>query len=413
MRRAFFWLLGIMVAVLASAAPSRAQAAPNQTAQNEVCPRPAIGSEVPEPLDLRSTDGILQVELTYRNYKDPATGRARYCYVFGNGELSPNLRLKPGDLLILDLKNELTDLGGTSATAAAMAMPMRADRKSTKAAATSDPCLGGAMSSTATNLHFHGLTIPPVCHQDDVVKTSIATGSAPFEYRFRIPADEQPGLYWYHPHMHGFSKVQVLGGASGALIIEGLERVNTAAAELPERVFVIRDEDLLNPKAPPSKTEPVIPKMMIDKDGDTANTGTGSGTPAKDLSINFVSVPYPDYPPAIIKMKLGQPQLWRVVNASAITYLNLQVLFDRKAANDGYRRARWRRRERRRHRPFLDRRAQSHGHPARRSRRIYRQAARLERAIRSLRLPHRKYWPRRRKRPEPRAGHDHRQRERS
>ena len=330
MRRAFFWLLGIMVAVLASAAPSRAQAAPNQTAQNEVCPRPAIGSEVPEPLDLRSTDGILQVELTYRNYKDPATGRARYCYVFGNGELSPNLRLKPGDLLILDLKNELTDLGGTSATAAAMAMPMRADRKSTKAAATSDPCLGGAMSSTATNLHFHGLTIPPVCHQDDVVKTSIATGSAPFEYRFRIPADEQPGLYWYHPHMHGFSKVQVLGGASGALIIEGLERVNTAAAELPERVFVIRDEDLLNPKAPPSKTEPVIPKMMIDKDGDTANTGTGSGTPAKDLSINFVSVPYPDYPPAIIKMKLGQPQLWRVVNASAITYLNLQVLFDRK-----------------------------------------------------------------------------------
>jgi FtsP/CotA-like multicopper oxidase with cupredoxin domain len=131
--------------------------------------------------------------------------------------------------------------------------------------------------------------------------------------------------------MHGFSKVQVLGGASGALIIEGLERANTAAAGLPERVFVIRDEDLLNPKAPPSKSEPVIPKMMIDKDGDTANTGTGSGTPAKDLSINFVSVPYPDYPPAIIKMKPGQPQLWRVVNASAITYLNLQVLFDRKA----------------------------------------------------------------------------------
>ena len=28
------------------------------------------------------------------------------------------------------------------------------------------------MSLVSTNLHFHGLTIPPVCHQDDVLKTS-------------------------------------------------------------------------------------------------------------------------------------------------------------------------------------------------------------------------------------------------
>jgi FtsP/CotA-like multicopper oxidase with cupredoxin domain len=327
MRRAIFGLLAVLTVILGNAAPARAQAT-----QNEVCPRPAIGSEVPEPLDLRSTNGVLKVDLTYRNYKD-STGRTRYCYVFGNGELSPNLRLKPGDLLILNLKNELTDFATPSPTAKSMPMP---DNKITKtikpikAPSSSDACVSGVMSSTSTNLHFHGLTIPPVCHQDEVLKTSIAAGSAPFEYRFKIPADEQPGLYWYHPHMHGFSKVQVLGGASGALIIEGLERANTAAAGLPERVFVIRDEDLLNPKAPPSKSEPVVGKMMLDKDGDTANTGTGFGTPAKDLSINFVSVPYPDYPTAIIKMKSGQPQLWRVVNASAITYLNLQVLFDRK-----------------------------------------------------------------------------------
>ena len=68
------------------------------------------------------------------------------------------------------------------------------------------------------------LTVPPVCHQDDVLKTSIQPDDSPFEYRLRIPADEPPGLYWYHPHIHGFSKAQVLGGASGALIIEGLER---------------------------------------------------------------------------------------------------------------------------------------------------------------------------------------------
>ncbi len=69
--------------------------------------------------------------------------------------------------------------------------------------------------------------------------------------------------------------------------------------------------------------------MLIDRDGDAANNGTGFGKPAKDLSINFVPVPYPDYSPASIKMKPGQRELWRVLNASAITYLNLALLFNR------------------------------------------------------------------------------------
>ena len=193
-----------------------------------------------------------------------------------------------------------------------------------------DPCANGSMKSTSTNLHFHGITVPPVCHQDDVLNTSISPGDPPFEYRFRIPENEfPPGLYWYHPHIHGFTKSQVLGGASGAIIIEGIERANKEVAGLPERVLIIRDQDLLNPNAPPSKSEPVVPKMLIDNDGDSANNGTGFGKPAKDLSINFVPIPYPDYPPASIKMKPEERQLWRVLNASAITYLNLAVLFNR------------------------------------------------------------------------------------
>src|SRR6201999_1411379 len=103
-----------------------------------------------------------------------------------------------------------------------------------------------------------------------------------------------------------------------------------AAAGLPERVLILRDEDLMHPNAPPSKSEPVVPHFLIDRDGDAANNGTGFGKPAKDLSINYVPVPYPDYPPATIEMKPGEKQLWRVLNASAITYLNLQVLFNKK-----------------------------------------------------------------------------------
>jgi FtsP/CotA-like multicopper oxidase with cupredoxin domain len=282
------------------------------------CPRPAIGAAVPEPRDLRSENGVLRVDLGMRNHREP-DGSVRYCYVMGDGGQSPTLRMHPGDLLVLELKNELEEFG--DGTPLAAAHPRR------KSARREDPCLSATMSLTSTNLHFHGLTLPPVCHQDDVLRTSIAPGAPAFEYRFKIPPDEPPGLYWYHPHIHGFTTAQVLGGASGALIVEGLERANPEVAGLPERVFVIRDQNLMHPDAPPSKSEPVVPRMLIDRDGDSANNGTGFGKPAKDLSINYVAVPYPDYPPASLRMKPGERQLWRVVNACGIVYLNLAVIF--------------------------------------------------------------------------------------
>jgi FtsP/CotA-like multicopper oxidase with cupredoxin domain len=162
--------------------------------------------------------------------------------------------------------------------------------------------------------------------------TLIQPGDPAFEYRFQIPPDEPPGLYWYHPHIHGFTKAQVLGGASGALIVEGIERALPELAGIPERVLVIRDQNLLNPAATPSTdVGKALPPVVLDADGDVMNTGTGTGKPAEDLTLNFVPVPYPDYPPATITMKPGERQLWRVLNASAITYLSLQLLFDGKA----------------------------------------------------------------------------------
>ncbi len=305
------------------------------------CPRPAPGGAVPEPKDLRSRHGVLKLDLSIHDFQEK-DGSVRYCYLLPDGTQSPTLRLHPGDLLILHLTDDLADLDTTVGGARAMYGPATAHAPAmthgmatmhgpamemSMQKAASDPCTRGAMTAVSTNLHFHGLTVPPVCHEDDVLKTSIEPGDPPFEYRFRIPANEPPGLYWYHPHIHGFSEVQVLGGASGALIIEGIERADPTLAGLPERVLVIRDQDLLNPDAPPSKSEPVVPKLFIDRDGDSANNGTGFGRPAKDLSINFVPVPYPDYPPARLTMKPRERELWRVLNASAITYLNLAVLY--------------------------------------------------------------------------------------
>jgi FtsP/CotA-like multicopper oxidase with cupredoxin domain len=267
---------------------------------------------------LRSQNGVLEADLTARDVRD-VHGTTLYCYTDATGRQSPTLRVKPGDLVILHLKNALSGTDGVAAS------PMQPH---TPGGFSLENCSSGAMSAVSTNLHFHGLTIPPVCHQDDVLKTLVQPGDPAFEYRFRIPDDEPPGLYWYHPHIHGFSKQQLLGGASGALVVEGIERAKKVLAGLPERVFVIRDQDLVNPNAPPAKSEPVVPKFLVDRDGDAANTGTGFGKPAKDLSINYVSVPYPDYAPAVIEMRPKERQLWRFLNASAITYLNIEVLFN-------------------------------------------------------------------------------------
>src|SRR6202050_810375 len=95
--------LGIIAVLACSPAHTIAHARP----ATDFCPRPAAGSAVPEPAELRSENGVLEVELAYRNFTG-ADGETRYCYVSKDGSQAPTLRLKPGDVLILRLKNELT-----------------------------------------------------------------------------------------------------------------------------------------------------------------------------------------------------------------------------------------------------------------------------------------------------------------
>src|SRR5271170_7040361 len=215
----------------------------------DVCPRPS-GGAVPEPRELRSAHGRLELTLNIENSREP-DGGLRYCYRLDDGSESPTLRMKRGDWLILRLRNRLRDIEGEGIAAKAPdhAQPQKS----------ADPCRSGAMTLLSTNLHFHGLTVPAVCHQDEVLRTSISPGGGPFEYRFRIPLDQPPGLYWYHPHIHGFSARQVLGGASGALVVEGIERANRDLGGLPERILIIRDQELMNPSAPQSATETAVP----------------------------------------------------------------------------------------------------------------------------------------------------------
>jgi FtsP/CotA-like multicopper oxidase with cupredoxin domain len=299
--------LTFSVLICAEALAACAQVVPGKTAApqiSEACTREAEGSVAVEPRDLTSENGALKVALRMLD-SIGSDGHARYCYLDERGNQAPTLRVQPGDRLVLSLRNEISVAPAGSSSQGTS----KSRSGSMKHSSAHDPCGGGTMTPSSTNLHFHGLSIPPVCHQDETIKTLIQPDDPPFEYRVEIPKNQPPGLYWYHPHVHGFSEQQILGGASGALIVEGMERAVPRVAGLRERVFVIRDEEMPNA----SEAEKADPNR-----------------PTKQLSINYVRVPYPKYPTAVIRMKPLERQFWRVLNASADTYLDLSVEFGGK-----------------------------------------------------------------------------------
>lgn len=66
-----------------------------------------------------------------------------------------------------------------------------------------------------TNLHLHGLRIPP---HVDAPFTHVHAGMNQ-TYRFRLPAGSA-GTYWYHPHVHGSVQEQMQRGLTGPMIVE-------------------------------------------------------------------------------------------------------------------------------------------------------------------------------------------------
>ena len=289
------WLLGSLILLAGFAAAAQAQTA---DPADQVCQRFTPGSVLPVPPDLRSQNGVLEVSLHFKTAVDQQ-GLMRFCYVTDDGLESPTLHVFPGDQLIIHFYNDLPAGGGAPPPSM---LKMHARHASD---GPNNDCMGGAMGPTVTNLHFHGLNVAPACHQDEVISTLVQPSES-FDYSVQIPADEPTGLYWYHPHPHGFSSGQVLGGAAGALIVDGIENVSPIVAGLPQRLFVFRDQKL--PGAAPYPHTP--------------------GDPAFDLSVNYVPVPSPTYPPVTVQTTAGVAEFWRALNASANTQLQLQYVVD-------------------------------------------------------------------------------------
>ena len=253
------------------------------------CPRPAAGSVVQNPQALFSNNGVLNVRFSYQHRFDSA-GRELFCFMTPGGLQNPTLHLEPGDRLLLTVTN--------NTPAQPLTMTLNAPN-----------CNATQMGNSSLNIHYHGTNTSPTCHADEVIKTIVNSGQT-FQYNLLIPTDEPPGLYWYHPHVHGIAEHALQGGAAGAIVIEGIENVQPAVSDMRHRILLVRDQNVQGNPAP------------------------GGNIPSWEVTLNNVPISSPgapgvtDYVPAILRMLAGERQLWRVSNSTSDTILDLQYVFD-------------------------------------------------------------------------------------
>lgn len=95
--------------------------------------------------------------------------------------------------------------------------------------------------SDPTNLHFHGGHVSPKGNSDNVL-LNIKPGET-FDYEYNLPKDHPPGLYWYHPHLHRYTDMQVGGGMVGAIIVRGDIDELPGVKGVPEKIMVLTTRD--------------------------------------------------------------------------------------------------------------------------------------------------------------------------
>jgi FtsP/CotA-like multicopper oxidase with cupredoxin domain len=160
-----------------------------------------------------------------------------------------------------------------------------------------------------TNLHFHGLTVSPKRPQDDVIDVMAMPGAS-IDYTLEIPHEHTPGLHWYHTHPHGESHRQVLDGLSAALVIEGIERYVPQVRDLRERLLIIRGVDV--------EHDPGRQALLSRVGAQSASCSANHEPVERVFSVNGVVRPE-------VAIARGEQQFWRMVNASADTYVDLDL----------------------------------------------------------------------------------------
>ncbi|HEY6236910.1 MAG TPA: multicopper oxidase domain-containing protein [Candidatus Elarobacter sp.] len=213
------------------------------------------------------------------------------------------------------------------------------------------------MIANNTNFHTHGWHVEP--DVDNVFKSVAQTANGVCTYLFRVRANQPPGSYWYHSHLHGLAEQQVGGGLAGTLIVlpvgagpqlpdtvllvknyngpaAGLEQQldlqrRNAPAKRMVRATANRAQPPFDPFNPPA--EPSGPKFPVPTPPDLTPCKTA---PVKDsLAVNGVRIPVGpsdaslarnNAVPTLYQDPRGPGMVYRVVNAASDAYLNLRVI---------------------------------------------------------------------------------------
>jgi suppressor of ftsI len=147
-----------------------------------------------------------------------------------------------------------------------------------------------------TNLHTHGFHVSPLPPSDDVL-LHIMPGET-YDFGFAIPANHPAGTFWYHPHFHGMANEQVFGGMAGVIIVEGDLDHLPGVAGLWQHLLVLTAIEL-------GSDDRVLP-------------------PDQRNQANFQRLVNGQSNPTI-SIRPNETQRWRIANASASTFYNLQL----------------------------------------------------------------------------------------
>lgn len=247
--------------------------------------------------------------------------------------LAPTITMRPGQTVRISLTNNMFEMkDGKRLPTEKCKMP------------------GGGVNVphcfNETNLHAHGLWVSPSGNSDNVL-ISINPGVT-FDYEYNVPSDHAAGTFWYHPHKHGSTALQVSSGMAGALIIKD-DRVPTA--DTPGDIDILLQDE--KGVAFPDKVLMFqqVQYACFDKDGKIQKSNTPKGQPwicrpdqtgeirdyAQQLSPStswqysgrFTSI-NGRVQPGITKLKAGQFERWRLIHGGVREAVDFR-LFPMKA----------------------------------------------------------------------------------
>ena len=188
--------------------------------------------------------------------------------------MGPTMRVRPGQSLWIKLTNNMTDasLGPSEPGAVEYWNMLRDPGENIKyqfyKAAVAEPALmkldhpNIPKHFSSTNLHLHGLDIEvhmfdPINTHDPKAPHIVVDPGECYCYQFNIPEHHPTGMYWYHPHLHGSTALQIWGGMMGLLYIEGPleEELQRQGVRQHSEEFVIWDPALRNVDEPTHNLE--------------------------------------------------------------------------------------------------------------------------------------------------------------